>query len=265
MLTYVFSDFISNRLSKAQEQREAIFEKGMAQYHKAIEIRQERIKSLKIRTKRAWLEFNLVKGFFLSVSLAFVSLFTRSPRKPKPLPITVQEMKLRAGKAGEMVLQNYMGSFLDNSWTLITGIKTRKGELDALLIGPQGLFAFEVKTRKGVVSANGDTWILDKYDRYGNLVERELPICDKTGRSPSRQLNEAVEALYGILPGSLKNTPISRIVVFPHPETRFGSFSNPTVDLVIGPQNYKLLERYIGSRKEGRISIEEIVTALRKT
>lgn len=261
MKILVISDYVSSRLFAAQRQREKLLDASLANYKKTFELRRTRLEALKARTKKAWLEFNLAKGFFLSVYFALVLVFTRKPAKPKPLPLSVSEAKWQTGKAGEVVLKRYLASFLDNSWTLITGIKTKKGELDAFLVGPKGLFAFEVKTRKGIISAKGDTWILDKYDNYGKLVESDIPITDNAGRSPSRQLNEAADALYEAMPPSCRTTAIHRILVFPHPKANLGYLSGLTVDLVICSRNHALLQKYIQSKDDLQLPLEKIVLA----
>ena len=47
----------------------------------------------------------------------------------------------------------------------------------------------------GTVFVSGDTWELDKYDSYGNLVESGRAIEDRRGRSPSAQVNGALKPL----------------------------------------------------------------------
>jgi Nuclease-related domain len=82
-----------------------------------------------------------------------------------------------------------LGRALDDDWTLLRGYRNRRGEIDHLLLGPRGLFAIEVKNINATVRIDGHRWRADKYDNYGNLVEQR-PVTDRTGRSPSEQLNE---------------------------------------------------------------------------
>ena len=69
------------------------------------------------------------------------------------------------------------------------GYRNKLGEIDHLLFGPGGLVAIEVKNINGTVHCEGDKWRVDKYDRYGNLVEQhDLVDRGKRQRSPSVQL-----------------------------------------------------------------------------
>ena len=77
---------------------------------------------------------------------------------------------------------SHLARLFDDRWTLVGGYRNAKGELDQLLVGPNGLMAIEIKFINGRVSCDGDRWWRDKYDRYGNLVERALPIVDLAPR-----------------------------------------------------------------------------------
>jgi hypothetical protein len=99
-------------------------------------------------------------------------------------PTDTEEI-LKAGIAGEELVAVELGRALDDNWTLLRGYRNRRGEIDHLLLGPQGLFAIEVKNLNATVHIDGDRWQADKYDNYGNLVEQR-PIADRKGRSPTR-------------------------------------------------------------------------------
>ncbi len=60
--------------------------------------------------------------------------------------------------------------------------------------GPEGIAAIEIKHLNGVIHCRRDRWRRDKYDNYGNMVERGVAIQDRGGRSPSRQVNEVADA-----------------------------------------------------------------------
>src|ERR1700730_1840027 len=102
--------------------------------------------------------------------------------------------KIRAGTAGDQLVATELGRALDDDWTLLRGYRNRRGEIDHLLLGPQGLFAIEVKNINATVHIDGDRWRADKYDNYGNLVEQR-EVADRKGRSPSEQLNESAGEL----------------------------------------------------------------------
>jgi len=41
---------------------------------------------------------------------------------------------------------------------LFSGYRNRRGEIDGLLLGPSGLFAYEVKYHNATVYISGDDW-----------------------------------------------------------------------------------------------------------
>jgi hypothetical protein len=139
-----------------------------------------------------------------------------------------QEEILTAGMAGEQMVVAGLGRVLGDDWTLLRGYRNRRGEIDHLLLGPQGLIAIEGKHRNATVHCEGDDWWFAKYDRYGNLVERGR-ISDRRGRSPSVQLNEPVSMLEGFLRSRGNPVPIQRVVLFTHPRSRLAGCRNLTV------------------------------------
>ena len=84
----------------------------------------------------------------------------------------------------------------------------------------------------GRVSCNGDSWWRDKYDKYGNLVETNVPITDKRGRGPSAQVNDASDKLQEFLQKRGVTLRIARAIVFSHPSSAIGMIKGQTVDLV---------------------------------
>jgi len=91
-----------------------------------------------------------------------------------------------------------------------------------------------VKYVNGRVHISGDKWTRDKYDNYGNLVERGASMSDGGGRSPSAQLNAAASRLEWFLekqsPGAGR---VSRVVVLSHDKSELGRVSKPSVDYAL--------------------------------
>ena len=141
---------------------------------------------------------------------------------------TDTEEKIRAGIAGEQLVATELGRALDDDWTLLRGYRNRRGEIDHLLLGPKGLFAIEVKNINATVSIDGDRWRADKYDNYGNLVEQR-EVADRTGRSPSEQLNEPAGELERFLHERGQRVTVQRVVVLTHRRSRVGPRRHPTV------------------------------------
>jgi Nuclease-related domain len=176
------------------------------------------------RAQRRWLTW-------LRATLAVRRLRRLAPRAPlaASAPPDAQE-RLAAGVAGEQQVAREFGRALGDDWVLVRGYCNRRGEIDHLLLGPPGLIAVESKHLNATVSCDGDDWRFEKFDRYGNLVERGA-LADRGGRSPSVQLNEPAMVLEEFL--SSRHGPISilRVVLLTHPNSRRGSCRKPTVHI----------------------------------
>jgi hypothetical protein len=151
------------------------------------------------------------------------------PRAPVPAGApSGQEESIAAGMAGERQVAADLGTVLGDEWVLFRGYRNGRGEIDHLLLGPGGLFAIEVKYHNATVYINGDDWRFEKFDRYGNQVEHGR-IEDRTGRSPSAQLNEPADELARFLASRGPAISVARIVILNHPRSRVGSQRNLSV------------------------------------
>ncbi|MEO1767676.1 nuclease-related domain-containing protein [Thiobacter aerophilum] len=143
--------------------------------------------------------------------------------------LAIEEAKIKSGLDGERRLDRLLRGNLDDSWTIIVGYRAYEGEIDRILVGPKGVFAFEVKNLGGVIHCNGDRWWRDKTDRRGKVIERDVPIVDNGGRSPSRQINDAADALERLLRKNGHDVKIVRAVVLTNPRAELGNISGLTV------------------------------------
>lgn len=144
--------------------------------------------------------------------------------------LSVEEAKIRSGLEGEHLLDAFLKSRLDDKWVIVSGYRAHKGEIDRILIGPGGIYAFEVKHLSGIVSCHGDLWWRDLTDRRGRVVKQGVPIEDNAGRSPSEQINDAVNALERLLKKNGYQVSIVRGVVLTHPRAVIGRLDRITVD-----------------------------------
>ena len=154
-------------------------------------------------------------------------IFQRKRRAPHAQTDDI-EQKIRAGIAGEQLVATELGRTLGDDWILLRGYRNRRGEIDHLLLGPKGLWAIEVKNINATIHIDGNRWRADKYDNYGNLVEQRL-IEDRTGRSPSEQLNEPADELERFLRERGQRITVQRVVVLTHKKSRIGPRRHPTV------------------------------------
>lgn len=86
-------------------------------------------------------------------------------------------------------------------------------ELDFVVVGPNGVFAIEVKHHRGEISGKETdfSWCQRKRSRAGNTYEQDL-------RNPVGQIKGAIHALKQHLKAQGVNPWIQGIVVFTHPE-----------------------------------------------
>jgi len=155
----------------------------------------------------------------------------RAPQPPVLATIpTGQEESIAAGMAGEQQVAIELGAALGDEWLLYRGYRNRRGEIDHLLVGPRGVFAIEVKYHNATVYVTGDDWRFEKFDRWGNQVDEGF-IADRTGRSPSVQLNEPADELEKFLESRGQPVSVTRIVILNHPRSRVGGQRNATVHL----------------------------------
>ena len=185
------------------------------------------------RDQRRWLTW--LRGM-----LAVRKLRRLAPVPPVPWALPVRpaavtappddEQKLAAGVAGEQQAAREFGRVLGDDWVLIRGYCNKRGEIDHLLLGPPGLIAVESKHLNATVYCDGDDWRFEKFDRFGNLVERGS-ISDRGGRSPSVQLNEPADMLQEFLSTRAGQVPMLRVVLLTHPNARCGRRRKPTVHI----------------------------------
>lgn len=198
----------------------------------------------------------LGKSSFYGLLIAKKRIFDK-PKKPKEeIDEKSKEQKIwEAGKAGEDIFDAYLSSFLDDRWVAISGYKNGKGEIDKILVGPNGVACCEVKYINGKISCDGDQWYSNKYDKYGNLVEEQKPIKDKKGRGPSKQVNEPSKLLELEISKKVK-IKCYNFVILTHERSRLGELNDITVDGVFcyigfNPENEM-------QTKVGKLSAEDV-------
>ena len=135
-----------------------------------------------------------------------------------------------AGVSGEEALQHGL-SVLDDSWVMIRGYRNRRGETDHVLVGPGGVWAVEVKRRRLRLHVVGEQWWFEKFDSYGNLVEKGWAI-DGGGRSWARQVNDVAADLGAWLARNDLPVPIRTAVMIMHERAALGRCENPTVHAI---------------------------------
>jgi hypothetical protein len=174
---------------------------------------------------------------------------------------TAREQTILAGRNAERRVAAELAAALDDEWLLLRGYCNARGEIDALLLGPHGLFAIEEKYRNIRVYVRGDDWTAQQIDKFGNPRSARLPMRDGKGRSPSEQVKGPVAALSRWLSTNKRGTPITPVVLLTHPNARIGYVQDATVRIERSvPRLLALIERSGQALdRERRADIERLV------
>jgi hypothetical protein len=245
----LLSDHPDDMLTEAVSERQHQVDSQETALKAAIEIRDE------ARAQRQWLRWlRLVfRARRERREFAKLRVFSQVP--------TNREGAIRAGRDAERQVAADLEHALDGEWTLFRGYRNRRGEIDGLLLGPGGLFAYEVKYLNGTVYISGDEWQSERFDRYGNLVRPRAPLRDGGGRSPSRQLNDPANALGEWLSKRGQRIVITPVVLLVHERSRVGGIQHPTARVVTSVDGLLRLaaESTVNLGAGRRAAIEKII------
>jgi hypothetical protein len=208
------------------------YETEMQTYEGKLRARQDRIDGARENRRTAWNEGKYVKALFYAVPVVwhrYKKWIERHSRPVKELP-GVEDCIWQQGQDGEDSLTEFLAQALNDEWNLLRGYKNPKGEVDQILVGPDGIFAVEVKNYKGVISCDGNYWTRNKNDAWGNQVLFDEPITDRGGRSPARQVNDSADLLETFLRKTMPSCRVCRNVILTSAEAEIGALRNLTVD-----------------------------------
>lgn len=250
--------------SAAAAKRESEFADATDAYHSSISATEKHHASLRAAITVAWNDREVV-ATFVGIGRLALAHFSSKPSQPVYRSAGQDEIVWASGNEGERSVSTYFAGHLPDDWTLVSGYRNSKGEIDQVLIGSRGVFAIEIKFINGVIHCDGDRWWRDKYDRYGNLVESNLPIQDRRGRGPSRQLNESADMLQSFLVKRIGLSRVRRAVLLSHKSSKLGEMKNITVDLVATLDSLDI-DSLFGSSSAtlDSASIERVIQAIRK-
>lgn len=234
------SNYAGDKLQAARERRENEYFAKQKQFEQV----RDGIYAQRADAGHAFID----AAMHVAVFSATGSLWDWVVAQAKPLPLapvcdapTVAERRLEAGIYGEDLVERHIEAQVDQSryeyieddprygynpilrrvagteTTSISGYRGRKGEIDLIIVSPWNVVAIEVKYLDGVVYSHGGDWYRDIYDRDGNQRKVGVPIKDKGGRSPGRQLTEAADELDALFLKNGLGFIVSRHVVLAHP------------------------------------------------
>lgn len=232
MKIITLSDYTREMKSALQRERQAEFNKNSDKYEFDIKNVADRKAKAAVDIAENWRNGNylvLLWAVFRRIGLFFLIM----PSKPSMRDESREESIWKSGNDGEAAVQEHFERDFPNEWVMVNGYKNRGGEIDSLLIGPEGVYAFEIKNINGDIMVDGDKWTRDKYDNYRNIIERGMPIHDKKGRSPSQQINHAADKLEKFLLS--RNVSIERVVrsvILSHKKASINQIKNNKVDFI---------------------------------
>ena len=225
----------ADQLRIRETERQDRYDARMEAYEGRLRAREELIEEARGKRRTAWEGGRYVRAAAAALVVAWQRYrrWLESLGKPIKEGPCLEDHIWQEGQSGEDAVAAFFAETLSDEWTLIRGYKNRKGELDALLVGPRGIHAMEIKHLKGTMRCDGDTWVRDKNDSWGNQVLVAAPIADHGGRSPTQQVNESADVLEVFLKRTMPLVRIRRCVVFSSPEAEFGEIKDPTVDALL--------------------------------
>ena len=231
MKNVVLSDHAHSQASAAAAKRQTDYEGEHANYEAQLALLELRKSGLAAKSKALWADQRYF-AWLLSLVPRLIAGVSAKPSPPIKAQAQRDEIVWNAGAEGEQRVSDALARQLGDEWIAVSGYKNPGGEIDLLLVGPDGVLAVEIKFLNGAVSCDGDRWWRDKSDKYGNVVERNVPISDKGGRGPSEQVNAAASRLQRFL---AERTPIKYVhcaVVLSHPMSSIGALRSVTVDAI---------------------------------
>ena len=142
---------------------------------------------------------------------------------------TAQEQQATSGRNAERRVARELGEVLSDEWILFRGYRTAHGEMDALLVGPGGVYAIEEKYRCIRVWIRSDSWMAQRIDKRGRTYGGRFALTDGGGRPPSRQVKEPAGALAEWLRRNGCGTRVTPVVLLSHPGARIATLEKPGV------------------------------------
>lgn len=244
MRVVMLSDHVGDLLKRTKQRSTRDDHRATAAYQAATRRHQAKVSQAEKVRDQARAQRRLVAWFRAAAALR--GLRRQAPAAPRLVQVpSDEEGKLKAGLEGEQLVATELGRELNDDWVLLRGYHNRRGEIDQLLLGPRGVVAIEVKNINGTVHCAGDRWRIDRYDRYGNLVEQSV-VADhgQRRRSPSEQLDEA-DLLQEFLHARGLPIEILRVVLLAHPRARIGTSAGATVSVFTSTKDVIALMRKV--------------------
>jgi len=163
-------------------------------------------------------EYESVRALLLLILFVFAWLFFRS------------YSGYRRGYDGEKNVAKTLSSSLDNEYSLINDVMLADGygNIDHVVLGPNGVFVIETKNYAGKIICDGDKWSSQRNGKFNRLLHYDLG-------SPSKQVKRNATRVKRVIEHTAmfksKNIWVNGVLVFANKNVRL-QISNPTVPIL---------------------------------
>ena len=129
------------------------------------------------------------------------------------------------GLKGEKALRDHLREILTDEHTVLYNVPAEKGDIDCIIIGPDGLYAIAAKNHKGVITYADSSWKQVKRSRNGSFHTGSL-------KNPSFQLIGNIKWLKGYLARYNIKAWVNGLIVFTNPDAIISTDSLNTVKAI---------------------------------
>ena len=231
MRIVTLSDYAAEQIRNVQDVRAAVNDRMLAEWQAAVDRRATDIADQAGAIRQAWAKRRVIAVIVIFFNWLGARL-SRQPTMPPLFEADADEGRFQGGQEGEARVVASLSRLFDDQWVAFRGYCNRGGETDLLLVGPTAVVALEVKFLNGVVHCEGTSWSRDKSDKYGNVVERGIPVRDAKGRTPGQQVTATADGLQAQLARRGQTVPVRRAVILAHHASRIGRVSEPGVEFI---------------------------------
>jgi len=155
---------VADQSRAAADKRQSDDDIAMRRYTDEVAARAQKTAALREKSQLAFRQRRFL-AWLASLLARLWHARSRQPQAPVPAAASQEENVWNAGESGEQRGVNALDRILSDDWTLLTGYRNPRGEIDQLLVGPAGILAIESEFNNGRIFCDGDTWWRDKYDR----------------------------------------------------------------------------------------------------
>jgi hypothetical protein len=159
-----------------------------------------------------------IRALFLLILLFFAGVFYRS------------YAGYRRGYEGEKTVTKILSSTLGDEYSLINDVNIHDGygNIDHIVLGPNGVFVIETKNFAGKIVCDGDEWSSQHTGRFNRLIHYDLGSPSRQVKRNAVRVKRVIEAI-----GAFKSKRIwvDGVLVFANKRVDL-RINNPTVPIL---------------------------------